>query len=475
MFDKFKDECGVFGIFNHAEASNFVYLGLHALQHRGQESAGICTDDGMLHIHRTMGKVSESFDPTILSRLPGRSGIGHVRYSTSGSSHLKNTQPFQINYAHGQLAVAHNGNLVNAAIIKRRLELEGSIFQSSMDTEVVAHLIARSLKTSLPERIQDAVGQITGAYSLLFLEPGRMIAVRDPHGFRPLVLGKLDGAWVVASETTALALIDGEFVREVNPGEMIVVEGDNELRSVQAVAPAERPRRCVFEFIYFARPDSDLFGQNVYLARKRMGHRLARESGVPADVVIPVPDSGVPAAIGYAEESGIPFEMGFIRSHYVGRTFIEPSQSIRDFGVKLKLLPVRSVIEGKRVVVIDDSIVRSTTARKIVKMLREAGAKAVHMRISSPPTVAPCFYGIDTPTKKELVASMNSEEQIGKMVRADTLRYLSLEGLMEAVNSESDSFCHACFSEEYPIPFPSHEEEARYLNIRGRERASTDE
>lgn len=475
MFDKFHEECGVFGIFNHEEAARFVYLGLHSLQHRGQESAGIVTDDGhRLNIQRRMGLVSEKFHKGVIKLLPGKSGIGHVRYSTAGGSHMKNTQPFQINYVHGQLAVAHNGNLVNAGALKDRLEQEGSIFQSSMDTEVIVHLIARSLKGTLEDRIIDALFHVSGAYSLLFLEPGRMIGVRDPYGFRPLVIGKLEDSWVLASETTALSLIGAEYVREVEPGEMIVIDGDNQMRARQAFPRSEKIARCVFEHVYFARPDSIVFGQQVYEVRKKMGRRLAEESTIEADVVIPVPDSGVPAAIGYAEASGIPFEMGLIRSHYIGRTFIEPSQSIRHFGVKLKLLPVESVIKGKRVVVIDDSIVRSTTSRKIVSMLKDVGASEVHFRVSSPPTVAPCFYGIDTPSRKELVASNHSVEEIRQHLQADSLVYLSIEGMIESSNCDATSFCHACFSEQYPIPFPREDQE-RYRKFSEKEESSEEE
>ncbi len=466
MFDKFREECGIFGIFNHEEAARFIYLGLHALQHRGQESAGICTDDNhRLHIQRVMGLVSEQFSEPVLQKLPGRTGIGHVRYSTAGASHVKNAQPFQVNYARGQLAVAHNGNLVNAALLKRQLESEGSIFQSTMDTEAIVHLIARSRKETTEEAIVDALSQVSGAYSVVFLEPGKMIAVRDPMGFRPLVLGKLEGSWVVASETTALSLIDGTYVREVEPGEMIVIEGDNKLRSIQAFEKAKPHRQCIFEYVYFARPDTLLFNRSVYDVRKRMGCALARENPVEADVVIPVPDSGVPAAIGYSQEAGIPFEMGLIRSHYVGRTFIEPTQSIRHFGVKLKLLPVSAVIRGKRVVVIDDSIVRSTTARKIVKMVWEAGATEVHMRVSSPPTISPCFYGIDTPNRQELVAATHTVEEIRKQLTATSLRYLSLGGMVEATEKSGKNFCHACFSGEYPLAFPNHLEEAKSAEV----------
>jgi amidophosphoribosyltransferase len=467
MDDKFHDHCGVFGIFNHEEASRFVYLGLHALQHRGQESAGICTDHGEhLHIQRIMGLVAEHFSEDVLAKLPGRTGIGHVRYSTAGASHLKNAQPFQINYSHGQLAVAHNGNLVNASILKSRLEQQGSIFQSTMDTEVIVHLIARSQHEKLEDRVTEALAQLKGSYSLLFLEPGKLIGVRDPFGFRPLVLGQVDGSWVIASETTALSLIDADYVREIEPGEMVIIEGDGELRSIQAFPPAPKLAKCIFEYVYFARPDSLLFGENVYTVRKEMGRQLARESFVDADLVIPVPDSGVPAAIGYAEAAGIPFEMGLIRSHYIGRTFIEPTQSIRHFGVKLKLLPVRRIIKGKRVVVIDDSIVRSTTARKIVKMVWAAGATEVHMRISSPPVISPCFYGIDTPNKKELVAATHTVDEIRKHLTASSLAYLSIEGMIKSTFSQTpQNFCHACFSEEYPVAFPREEAEldARFM------------
>ena len=452
--DHFHEECGIFGIFGHKEASRFIYLGLHALQHRGQESAGICTDEGEgLHIERVMGLVSERFNEKSLGGLAGETGIGHVRYSTAGSSHIKNAQPFLVNYAHGQLAVAHNGNLVNAHVIKARLEGEGSIFQSTMDTEVIVHLIAKSSKPTLEERIVDACNEIEGAYCLLFLVPGKMIAIRDPHGFRPLVLGSLNGKPVVASETTALSLIDGVYEREVAPGEMLVID-ETGVKSFQALPAVTPSRRCIFEYVYFARPDSVLFGQSAYQVRKRMGECLAKESLVKADMVIPVPDSGVPAAIGYSQAAGIPFEMGLIRSHYVGRTFIEPTNSIRHFGVKLKLLPVRELLEGKRVVVIDDSIVRATTSRKIVRMLLEAGASEVHMRISSPPTAWPCFYGIDMPTKSELVASSHSVEEIRRHLNADSLSYLTLDGMIEATRGEKASFCHACFSGDYPLPFP---------------------
>lgn len=458
MFDKFEEECGVFGVYGHPEAANLTYLGLYSLQHRGQESCGIVASDGdALRAHRKNGLVSDVFrDPQIFERLPGRSAIGHVRYSTAGGNDVKNCQPILVDYARGSIAVAHNGNLVNAQELRNELEELGSIFSSISDTEVIIHLLARSQADSLAERITMALERVDGAYSLLFLTETRMVAVRDPRGFRPLVLGKLEGAYVVASETCALDLIEAEFIRELEPGEMVVIDE----KGVHSMFPLERrkPAPCIFEFVYFARPDSTIFGREVYRVRKDYGRQLAREFPVDADVVVPIPDSGVPASIGYAEESGIPFELGLIRNHYVGRTFIEPQQSIRHFGVKIKLNPVREVIEGKRVVVIDDSIVRGTTARKIIKMVRNAGAKEVHMRVSSPPTSYPCYYGIDTPTRNELISSSHSIEEINRYITSDTLGYLSVEGLLEATcNPESGGscqYCTACFTGKYPVKFP---------------------
>ncbi|AJF06705.1 amidophosphoribosyltransferase [Geoalkalibacter subterraneus] len=457
MFDKFQDECGVFGIFGHPEASNLTYLGLYALQHRGQESCGIVSSDGgNLHAHRGMGLVADVFrDESLFSRLCGSSSIGHVRYSTAGTSDLKNVQPIMVDYLRGSIAVAHNGNLVNAQEVRNELELSGSIFSTTSDTEVLVHLLARVQADSLAERVSEVLKVVRGAYSLVFLTETRLVAVRDPNGFRPLVLGKLDGAYVFASESCAFDLIEAEFIREVEPGEMIVISKDG----LQSYHPFGKvtPTPCVFEHIYFARPDSIIFGRQVYGVRKEFGRVLAREFAVDADVVIPIPDSGVPAAIGYAEESGIPFQLGLIRNHYVGRTFIEPQQSIRHFGVKIKLNPVREVIEGKRVVVVDDSIVRGTTARKIIKMVRAAGAREIHMRISSPPTSFPCYYGIDTPTRKELISSSHTVEEINRYITSDSLGYLSLEGLREAVGDPSiggGHFCDACFSGYYPVKFP---------------------
>ncbi|QEM68572.1 amidophosphoribosyltransferase [Geobacter sp. FeAm09] len=454
-FTRPHEECGVFGVYNHPEASNLTYLGLYALQHRGQESCGIVSSDGTtLHAHKRMGLVADVFgNQEIFKKLPGRSAIGHVRYSTAGASVEKNVQPIMVDYSRGSIAVAHNGNLVNAQLLKAELEAYGSIFQTTMDTEIIIHLLAISHTNSLVDRIVDALNRIKGAYCLLFLTESRMIAVRDPNGFRPLCLGKLGDAWVVASESCALDLIEAEFVREIEPGEMIICTKDGGLKSLFPFKKVE-PTPCIFEFVYFARPDSYIFGKNVYLARKELGRQLAREHGVDADIVIPVPDSGVPAAMGYAEEAGISFEMGLIRNHYVGRTFIEPAQAIRHFGVKIKLNPVREILKGKRVVVIDDSIVRGTTSRKIVKMVRNAGAKEVHMRISSPPTSYPCYYGIDTPNRKELISSSHTIDEICRYITADSLGYLSEEGLVNSVGMENTGFCKACFAGTYPVAFP---------------------
>jgi amidophosphoribosyltransferase len=470
--------CGVFGIFGHPEAANLAYLGLHALQHRGQESAGLVTSDGrQLHQHRGMGHVADVFRSAQLSRLPGRSAIGHVRYSTAGGSYLKNAQPIAVNYSQGQIAVAHNGNLTNAEQIREQLEQRGSIFQSISDTEVVVHLIATSAQQDVQDRLADALGRVRGAYSLVALTERNLFAVRDPLGIRPLCVGRVpgEGAYVVASEPSSFALIGATCLRSVEPGEMLIFSRGG-MRSARPFV-RQQQRMCVFEYVYFARPDSDLDGINVYQARKALGRALALEQPVAADVVIPVPDSGVPATIGYAEQAKLPFEMGLVRSHYVGRTFIEPQQSIRHFGVRLKLNPVRDMLRGKRVVVVDDSIVRGTTSRKIVTMIREAGACEVHMRISSPPTKWPCYYGIDTPTRAELVASTHSVDEIRRQITSDSLAYLSLDGMLRAVTSarveapsgDADdpspagreppcetSFCHACFSGDYPIPFVPH-------------------
>ncbi|WP_223642413.1 amidophosphoribosyltransferase [Corallococcus sp. EGB] len=443
--------CGIFGIVGHGEASNLTYLGLHALQHRGQESAGIVASDGhTLRAHRQMGLVADIFTAPVIEGLPGKAAIGHVRYSTAGGSGIKNAQPLFVNYAGGQFSIAHNGNLVNAVELKAELEAEGALFQSDADTEVVMHLLARSKQPGFEARLVEALRRVEGAYSILLLTEDKLIAVRDPNGFRPLVLGKMkEGAYVLASETTALDLIEAELVRELEPGELVVIE-NGVLRSSMPFKPAPRLGRCIFEHVYFAKPDSVLFGSSVYEVRKRLGMQLAREQPAEADLVIAVPDSGVPAAIGFSQVSGIPYDVGLIRSHYVGRTFIEPQQSIRHFGVKLKLSAVRQVLKGKRVVVVDDSIVRGTTSRKIVKMLKAAGAVEVHLRISSPPTQWPCYYGIDTPSRTELIAASHSTEEIAKYVTADSLGYLSLEGLGTAVDDPKRStYCTACFSGQY--------------------------
>jgi amidophosphoribosyltransferase len=424
--------CGVFGIFGHEEAAKLVYLGLHALQHRGQESTGIVTSDGrQLTAHRGMGHVIDVYSQKRLEDLKGIHGIGHVRYSTSGASAIRNAQPIAINYSRGSLAVAHNGNLTNADILRHELEERGSIFSSSSDTEVIVHLIAKSKQATVVDRVADALNQVQGAYSLVCQTEDSIIAARDPLGIRPLCLGKLGSAYVISSEPSGFELIDADFVRDIEPGEMLIITKDG-LRSERPFP--EKPRRsCIFEMVYFARPDATLDGVSVYEARKNLGRALAKESGVEADMVIPVPDSGVPATIGYAEAAGIPFEMGLVRSHYVGRTFIEPEQSIRHFGVRLKLSPIADCIRGKRVIVVDDSIVRGTTSRKIVKMLRDAGAKEVHMRIASPPTMWPCYYGVDTPTRKELIAATHSLAEVNQYITSDTLAYLTLDALTRSV------------------------------------------
>lgn len=456
--DKFHDECAVFGIFGHEEAANLTYLGLYALQHRGQEASGIVSGDGdQFYIQKGMGLVADIYNKTTLEKLPGRMAIGHNRYSTAGGNDLKNVQPFNVNFAFGNLALAHNGNLINSQVLRNELEAYGAIFQSTSDTEVIIHLIAHSRASTFLARVMDALNQVRGAFSLVLMTDNGLIAVRDPHGLRPLCLGRVRGSWVVASETCAFDLLDAEYIREIEPGELVVLsdQGIDSHRPFPKVDPA----MCVFEYVYFARPDSRIYGANaVYSTRKALGRRLAKESWVDADIVIPVPDSGVPAALGYSEGGGIPFETGLIRNHYVGRTFIEPEQSIRHFGVKVKLNAVPEVLAGKRVVVVDDSLVRGTTSRKIVKMLRNAGAKEVHMRISSPPIISPCFYGIDTPTKKELIASNHSTEEIRKYITADSLAYLSLEGMLESAPGVPGQYCNACFTEKYPIAFTRAEE-----------------
>ncbi|MEM6292947.1 MAG: amidophosphoribosyltransferase [Myxococcota bacterium] len=446
--------CGVFGIFNHPEAANLTYLGLHALQHRGQESAGVVSNqEGTLHGVRAMGQVRKIFTRDALAQLPGQHAIGHVRYATSGGSLVKNIQPLWAQYRGRSIAIAHNGNLVNEEVLRADLEDEGAIFSSLSDTEVILQLMARSRRSGFAAQLAEALGRVQGAYSIVFTTDDELIAVRDPHGFRPLILGRLKSApetYVVASETSAFDLIEAERIRDVEPGEILTITSQGLSSSHMSKAPR---RFCVFEHVYFARPDSVLDGMSVYEARIAMGEQLAKEHPVEADVVIPVPDSGVVAALGYSHASGTPFQMGLIRNHYVGRTFIEPSDSIRNFGVRLKLNAVPQVLSGKRVVVVDDSIVRGTTSRKIVRLLRQAGATEVHVRISSPPVDGPCHYGIDTPTRAELVASTQTVEQIAKTIAADSLGYLSPEGLRAAVRSDDEkNFCDACFTGDYPLP-----------------------
>ena len=466
--------CGVFGVFNHPEAANLTYLGLHALQHRGQESAGVVTNDrGMLHAVRQMGHVADIFDEGRLRQLTGHIAVGHVRYTTAGGSLPKNIQPLTVEYRHGSVALAHNGNLVNADQIRGELEVDGSIFHTNSDTEVVLQLMARSNERDWVDNLFTALSRVRGAFSMVMTGGERLVAARDPHGFRPLILGRVRGeqshphygkhAWVVASETCAFDLIDAEKVRDIAPGEILVIDGEG-LRSSR-LKPAPR-QFCVFEHVYFARPDSVLDDVAVYEARVEMGRALAREHPVPADVVIPVPDSGVVSALGYAKQANIPFEMGLIRNHYVGRTFIEPKDSIRHFGVKLKLNAVSQLLRGKRVVVVDDSIVRGTTSRKIVKMIRAAGATEVHVRISSPPVIGPCHYGIDTPTRAELIASTYDVNETARFIEADSLGYLSPQGLLGAVGeSGEENFCSACFTGRYPVPVQAGASARRQLRL----------
>ena len=472
--DRFHDHCGVCGVFGHPEAAKLAYLGLYALQHRGQESAGIVSSDGReLHLEKAMGLVADIFQPEVLARLPGDAALGHTRYSTAGDTSLMNAQPIVIDCNKGKLALGHNGNLPSASKWRRTLEHRGSIFQTTSDTEVIVHLVARSQARNLSGALADALNQVEGAYSLLVLTRDEMYALRDPRGFRPLALGKLDGSWIVASETCAFDLLGATYVRDIEPGEMVRItkKGIESLRFA-----AEKPlQHCIFEHVYFARPDSLVFGRVVEQSREMLGRLLAREHPIPADVVVPVPDSGVPAALGYAHESGVPFRMGLIRNHYVGRTFIVPQQAIRDFGVKLKLNPVRGLLEGKRVVLVDDSIVRGTTSRKIVHLVREAGATEVHMRISCPPTISPCYYGVDTPTREELIAADDSRgrprlteaemesfegkldprqrtvEEIRRYLGADSLGYVSLANLRRAVEDTRGSYCTSCYTGVYPV------------------------
>ena len=449
--DGFHEECAVFGISGHKESANLAYLGLYALQHRGQEGSGIVSSDGeRFYLQKGLGLVADIYSKKTLRGLSGAKAIGHNRYSTAGSGDLQNVQPLSVNFAFGNLALAHNGNIINAGVLRGELEAYGAIFQSDSDSEVIIHLIAHSKGDTIVNRVIDALKLVRGAFSLVLLTDEHLIAARDPFGFRPLCLGRYKDSWVVASETCAFDLIGAKFVREVEPGEIVVIQG-TELTSYHPFLERNRAQ-CIFEYVYFARPDSKIFGTNaVYPIRKAFGRQLAKECPADADLVIPVPDSGVPAALGYAEGMGLPFEIGLTRNHYIGRTFIEPQQAIRHFGVKLKLNPVPEILEGKRIVVVDDSIVRGTTSRKIVKMLRQAGAREIHMRISSPPVIAPCFYGIDTPTQKELIGSKFSVEQIRRYVTADSLGYLSLEGMLATAPDASQHYCNACFTDKYPI------------------------
>ena len=461
--DKFREECGVFAVWSHPEAAKLAYLGLYALQHRGQESAGITSTDGKkLHSRKGMGHVGEVFTEEVMAALPGHSAIGHTRYSTAGDTTLLNAQPLQVDCVKGQIALAHNGNLVNAASVRRELEARGSIFQTTSDTEVILHLLAQAKGTSLAEAMAETLDRLVGAYTLVLITPQEVIGVRDPRGFRPLSLGRLDGAYVLASETCAFDLINAKYERDIEPGEMVVVN-EGGLTS-RRIAPPGPHSFCIFEHVYFSRPDSLTFGRQVQTSRESLGVLLAEEHPVEADVVVPVPDSGVAAAAGYSHASGIPIKFALIRNHYVGRTFIEPRQSIRDFGVKLKLNPVRSLLEGRRVILVDDSLVRGTTSRKIVRMVRQAGALEVHLRISCPPTISPCYYGIDTPTKDELIASTQSVEEIRKHCAADSLGYLSMEGMRKAVGDTKGEYCLACYTGNYPTAI--HDPDLPVLNRR---------
>jgi len=449
-----KEFCGLFGVFNHPEAAKLTYLGLYALQHRGEESAGITTSDGeRLYSHKGMGLVGEVFDELRLSELKGNIAIGHIRYSTTGSSLIKNAQPIVVDYSRGSIAVCHNGNLVNAKELRDYLEAHGSIFQTTVDSEIIIHFLAKPSFANFPEALFGCLKQIKGAYSLLLLRGNELIGVRDPSGFRPLCLGRLNNSYVLASETCALDLIEAEYLREIEPGEVVFIN-ENGIRSVKPFEGEDiKHSYCIFEHVYFARPDSRIFGENVHLVRENLGRHLAKEHPIDADIVIPIPDSGNSAALGFSHHSGIPIESGLTRNHYIGRTFIQPSQLIRDFSVKVKFNPLKEVLSGKRIVVIDDSIVRGTTCRNRVRNLRQAGAKEIHMRISCPPIKFPCFYGIDFPTRKELIASTHTVEEIRKFLGVESLGYLSVEGLLDSVSLPRENYCVACFTGDYPIEF----------------------
>ncbi|MBI4551898.1 MAG: amidophosphoribosyltransferase [Candidatus Latescibacteria bacterium] len=449
--DQVHEECGLFGIFRHPQAVEKTFLGLYTLQHRGQESSGIAVSDGqMIAVHKAMGLVAEAYQNGLkLSDLRGHLAIGHNRYSTTGSSSLQNAQPILIKYKKGQLAAAHNGNLINAATLREAMEEDGSIFQSTTDSEIVVHLVAKSSEPTIPDMIADALRRVEGAYCFLFMTEQELIGVRDPHGFRPLCIGRLGDSYILASETCALDIVDATYVRDVEPGEIVVIDDDG-LTSYRPFPPAP-PAFCIFEYIYFARPDSKVFGENVDKPRRRFGRQLAREHPCDADIVISVPDSANTAALGYAEESGIRFEIGLIRNHYIGRTFIDPSQTMRDFKVRVKYNPVKGVLKGRRVVMVEDSIVRGTTLKQLVRMVRQSGAKEVHVRVSCPPIRHPCYYGIDMQTRAELIASRPATEQVREFLGADSLGYLSIEGMLSVAPSPGDQYCTACFSGWYPI------------------------
>ncbi|KPK41202.1 MAG: amidophosphoribosyltransferase [Omnitrophica WOR_2 bacterium SM23_29] len=452
MDEKIKENCGLFGIYGHNEAARLTFLGLYALQHRGEESAGIASFDGnSLYSHKGMGLVSDVFDEEKFSKLRGHVAIGHVRYSTTGSTTLKNAQPVVVDYSRGVVAIGHNGNLVNGALLRTELEARGSIFQTTLDSEIIVHLLARSQDKNFEKALIYALKQIEGAFSLVILKGDQLIGVRDPHGLRPLCLGKLGNAYILSSETCALDLIEAKFVREVEPGEVLFIN-KNGTRSIKPFGERKRLAHCIFEHIYFARPDSYIFGEYIHLVRQNLGRKLAKEYPVNADLIIPIPDSGTPAALGFSHQSKIPLEMGIIRNHYVGRTFIQPSQHIRDFNVKVKFNPIKGLLKGKRIIVVDDSIVRGTTSRARLKNLLSTGVKEVHMRISCPPIRYPCFYGIDFPTRKELIAATHSIEEIRKFLGVTSLGYLSLEGLLSSVSCPKD-YCTACFTGDYPVPF----------------------
>ncbi len=459
-WDKLREECGIFAIVSHPEAARLAYLGIYALQHRGQESAGIVSSDGKrLHLQKGMGHVAEVFNTSLLELLPGTSAIAHVRYATAGESAITNAQPILIDCWRGPIALAHNGNLINAAHLRHELERDGAIFHTTSDSEVILHLLSRSKRRTLVEAFIEALRIIQGAYSLVVQTPEYLLVARDPHGFRPLCMGRLDDRYVFASETCAFDLIDATYVRDVEPGEVLIVDSDSV--ESQFPLPKEKPAHCVFEHVYFSRPDSLVFGRTVNTSRRLLGINLAREYPIEADVVVPVPDSGVSAAIGFSRESRIPLEFGLIRNHYVGRTFIEPRQSIRNFGVKVKLNPVKDILAGKRIVLVDDSIVRGTTSKKIVQIIRSAGATEIHVRITSPPIVGPCYYGIDTPTKRELIGSTKTVEEIRKFIGADSLGYLSLDAMLDSVGDDG-RFCSACFTDSYPTEVV-HEERQKEL------------